>query len=87
MVNSSFVPATSLGIRLTRYAPVRMWCRCTADMAEWLLRMLPVSLMLSAPRNTRPGGAKSNDVNVADFLNAWGLGSMARSSKDDASGI
>ena len=72
-----------------------------ADIPERLLRILPVSLIVSGARNR--GGAKSKAVNVDDFLKAclytmsakrnatginatYGLGMTARSSNDDASG-
>jgi hypothetical protein len=64
--SSSRVPATSLGMRLIRYAPVRIWCTWLCDMAEPLLRILPVSLIVSLFRNR--GGAKSKAVKVLDFL-------------------
>lgn len=63
---SFFVPTTSLGMRLTRYAPARMLCSCAADMALRLLRMLPASLIVSVFLK-RGTGAKSRAVNVPDF--------------------
>ena len=67
--NSSFVPDISFGMRLTRYAPARMLCTCTADMAVRLLRMLPASLTPD-PWLIRGNAAKSRAVKVPDFLSA-----------------
>ena len=69
---SSLVPATSLGILLSLYAPARMLYWCIADTPDRLLRMLPVSLMVSGPRYLGVGGAKSKAVNVLD-LRSWCL--------------
>lgn len=67
---SSLVPTTSLGIRLTRYAPARMLSSCLADIALRLLRMLPASEAV-ALEGKRGGGAKSSAVKVPDFLSRW----------------
>lgn len=65
---SCFVPTTSFGIRLTRYAPARMLCNCCADIALRLLRILPASEAVSLLLK-RGGGAKSRPVKVPDFRN------------------
>ena len=67
VARSSLVKTTSLGIRLTRYAPPRMAPSCLDEIPLWLLRILPASLMESGSLNLR-GGAKSKDVKVPDFL-------------------
>lgn len=64
------MPTTSLGIRLTRYAPARMLSNCLADMALRLLRMLPASEAV-ALEGKRGGGAKSSAVKVPDFRSRW----------------
>ena len=70
--NSALVPTSSLGMRLTRYAPARRLLICTDDMALPLLRplrMLPASEALS-PLRMRGGGAKSSAVKTPD-LRRW----------------
>lgn len=57
-----------------------MLCKCIADIPERLLRMLPVSLIVSGPRK-RGGGAKSKAVKVDDFRNAWLLTMLVKSSR------
>ena len=66
-LSSSRVPATSRGMRLTRYAPVLMLCSCMRESPERLLRILPVSLIVSPGTWSRPGGAKSSAVKVPDL--------------------
>lgn len=68
-IRSSFVPTTSAGRRLTRYAPVRMLWVWTAEIPVRLLRMLPESLAVSFLN--RGGGANSNVVYIPDFRMAW----------------
>lgn len=50
-----------------RYAPPRIALSCVVEIPLRLLRMLPASLMFSGSLNFF-GGAKSNEVNVPDFL-------------------
>ena len=65
-IRSFLVPTTSLGMRLTRYAPVRTACCERADKALLLLRIDPASEVVSSFRK-RGGGAKSRAVNVPDL--------------------
>jgi hypothetical protein len=58
---SLLVPTDPGGRRLTRYAPARILYAWVADIPVRLLRMLPVSLAVSAQWK-RPGGAKSRAV-------------------------
>jgi len=77
---SSLVKTASLGIRLTRYAPLRMAPSCTFEIPLLLLRILPASLMLSGSLILL-GGAKSSPVKVPDLRSTCGLGMAASSSK------
>jgi hypothetical protein len=67
-IMSSLVPTMLPSRRLTRYAPVRMFCIWVFEMPDRLLRMLPASLSVSFLN--RGGGAKSRFVKVPDFRNA-----------------
>lgn len=64
---SSLVPTTSLGILLTRYAPVRMPILLAADMPDRFERIDPASDPFAPGSRKRGGGAKSRDVNVPDL--------------------
>jgi len=82
------VPTTSLGILLTRLAPVRTANLPAADMPERLDRMDPASDILEpAGSRMRPGGAKSRAVKVLELRSKWGLGITARSSKAPTNGV
>lgn len=70
VIISSFVPASSFGRRLRRWAPARRANAWAWDMPLRPLRMLPASLPLSMLRR-RAGGAKSRAVKVPDFLKRW----------------
>lgn len=67
---SSLVPTTSLGILLTRYAPLRTAILPAADMPERLERMEPASDALEPGSRKRGGGAKSSAVKVPDLRRA-----------------
>ena len=64
---SSLVPTISLGILLTRFAPVRTAILPAADIPERFDRMDPASEALAPGSRIRGGGAKSSPVNVLDL--------------------
>ena len=64
---SSFVPTTSLGIRLTRYAPARTAILLVVDMPERFERIDPASEAPDPGSRKRGGGAKSRAVKVPDL--------------------
>jgi hypothetical protein len=78
----------SLGIRLTRLAPLRTANLPAADMPERLDRIDPASELPEDPGSRkRGGGAKSSAVKVPDLRSRWGLGITARSSYEPTNGV
>jgi hypothetical protein len=84
---SSLVKTISLGILLTRLAPLAMAFLPTADMPERLERMEPASDALEPGSRNLGGGAKSRPVKRPDLRSMCGLGMTARSSKELARGV
>lgn len=64
---STFVPATSFGILLTRYAPLRTAQLPAADIPDRFDRIDPASEAFDPGSRNRGGGAKSRAVKVPDL--------------------
>jgi len=84
---SSLVNTISLGILLTRFAPLATAYRPAADMPERFERIDPASEELDPGSRNLGGGAKSRPVKAPDLRSMCGLGITARSSKELASGV
>jgi hypothetical protein len=84
---SSLVKTISLGILLTRLAPLAMAFLPTADMPERFERIDPASDALEPGSRNLGGGAKSRPVKRPDLRSMCGLGITARSSNELASGV
>lgn len=67
LVMSSWVPTISLGILLTRYAPLRIAILPALDMPDRLERIEPASDALEPGSRKRGGGAKSRAVKVLEL--------------------
>lgn len=86
-IMSSLVKTISLGILLTRLAPLAMALLPTADIPDRLERMEPASEALEPGSRNLGGGAKSRPVKKPDLRSMCGLGMTARSSNELAKGV
>jgi hypothetical protein len=77
---SSLVKTISLGILLTRLAPLATAYLPAADIPERLDRIEPASDALEPGSRNLGGGAKSRPVKRPDLRSKCGLGRTARSS-------
>jgi hypothetical protein len=84
---SSLVKTISLGILLTRLAPLATACLPIADMPERLERIEPASEALEPGSRNLGGSAKSRPVKVLDLRSMCGLGITGKSSKELAKGV
>lgn len=87
LIMSSLVNTISLGILLTRLAPLATAFRPTADIPERFERIEPASEAFEPGSRNLGGGAKSRAVKRPDLRSMCGLGITARSSNELASGV